>query len=127
MEEKQPEEKLTPPVHKVFDKCPQCGSTQRDGEMEFEYRKKAGLVHKDSFPGGLKQVIPLIDPIRPPPQSIMTPNMMKIPVMTYHFDTCADCGVIYRTKFEVVDQMIPVQAQPIRNAPGFNPFKTPHS
>lgn len=113
MEEEKKE--LSPPEHKVFDKCPQCGSTRRDGEMEINYRKQAGLLHKDAFPGGGSALqVPLVDPLHMPskPLIITAGNLTKIPVMTYHFDRCADCSTVYCPKFEVVEQVMQVQPQP---------------
>jgi hypothetical protein len=111
------EEKLSPPEHKVFDRCPQCGSTRRDGEMEILYRKQAGLLHKDAFPGGGGVLsVPLFDPTHPltKPLIITAGNLTKIPVMNYHFDRCADCGALYSPKVEVGDQIAQIQPQPQR-------------
>jgi hypothetical protein len=105
---KEEKEKLIPPVHKVFDKCPQCGSTERDVEMEFNYRRAMGIMHQDSFPNNsIAHQVSLQDTRHPSTPNLLTPGMIKVPVMTVSFDSCAKCGTMYRRKFQVEDQLVP--------------------
>jgi hypothetical protein len=114
------------PEHKVFDKCPVCGSKERDGDQEIKYLKAVGKLHADSFPLGIGQGIPLHDQDprhKAPKPLIITNNTTIIPLALYVFDTCADCGTYYRTHFTCEEQVVPVQPSPIRNQAGINPFK----
>lgn len=106
--EEEKKEQLTPPVHKVFDKCPQCGSTERDVEMEFNYRRAMGIMHQDSFPGNsIAHQVSLQDKKHSSAPNLVAPGMIKIPILTFSFDSCAKCGTVYRRKFQVEDQLVP--------------------
>lgn len=117
-------EKPIPPDHKVFDKCPHCGSTRRDGDEEIAYRVKAGLLSKD-FPGGVRLQVSIFDPKMMMKSTIMMPGMAKVSVMEYYFDSCAECGTLYRTKMAITEQQVPLQQQGPPPQHGFRPSGNP--
>lgn len=96
------EEKLAPPIHKIFLQCPHCGSTRRDLEEEIKYRKSIGLL-PPVYPEGMMDMLPLIDQSKPP--ALISADMTtKVPVVMMYKDRCADCGTLYSSKFEIVEQ-----------------------
>ena len=96
------EEKLAPPIHMVFTHCPHCGSSRRDLEEEIKYRKSIGLL-PPAYPEEMMDMLPLMDQSKPP--SLISADMTtKVPVALIYKDRCADCGTIYSSKFEIVEQ-----------------------
>ena len=95
----------------VFTKCPVCGSEERLGKQRIAELKEEGKLNKSSFPDGPVLTIPLLDPNHPP--SILLANSVKIPVLNYYWDACAnpECGSIYCWKFDQVEAQLPVQFQ----------------
>jgi hypothetical protein len=112
MTEEPKKEKMVVP--KVFDACPVCQSKVRLGAGWIQQLKDEGLIHKDSFNGGLMHQIPLLDEKHPP--SIIA-QTFKIPVILIYWDVC-ECGNMYCTKFDVVNAPAQVQTQqrPASNA-----------
>jgi hypothetical protein len=109
MEEPSNDGKVQTPV--VHDACPVCKSKVRIGEKLLQELRDAGLIHKDSFTAGLQHQVPLLDPLHPP---VVLGPTVKIRVLLISWD-CCECGIMYNTKFDVVEQVVPVQMQ--RGAP----------
>ena len=108
-----PEEKpkMTLPV--VFDRCPVCGGAKRLGLDYLNQLREEGLLHKDSFKGGMVHQVALVDQAHPP---AILAQVVNIKVLYIHWDICGDCGTQYCTKFNCVDTPAQVQVQPPPNA-----------
>lgn len=102
------------PFQKSFTKCPACQSEKRIGENLIQEQKQKRKLHKDSFPDGLVWQVPLFDETRPP--TILATNF-TVKIALIYWDVCADCGMIYCTKFSTVDAPAQLQRpqQPPRN------------
>lgn len=106
---------------KCFDSCPVCGSEERLAMNKINELKEQGVINKDSFIYGPVMQVALLDPTRPP--SILA-QTMTMRVLLVYWDTCGGCGINYCTRFEYVEQQVPVQFQ---NQAGkqFNPLGLP--
>jgi len=98
----------------TFSKCPQCGSEERVFEAIIKelketkalpngYGSKAPKHHT-----GIVQTLPLVDPNHPP---VILSSTVMVKAIEACIDYCADCGNMYMTHCEVIDQPVPVQIQ----------------
>lgn len=108
-----PKEKMVIP--RVFDACPVCHSKNRLGAGYIQQLKDEGILHKDSFNGGLMHQIPMLDQAHPP--AILGP-VLKVPIVLVYWDVC-ECGNMYCTKFDVVQQPMQMQMQRSQQRPPF--------
>jgi len=109
-----PEEKNLDFPIQGHEKCPQCGCKDRIGQTKIAELKKEGIIEETLFPkGSLTWPIPLFDqskPIRVSPLSITNP---KIPILSIHWDVCAnpDCLAMYITGVDFIMQEVKLPPQ----------------
>ena len=120
------EKKLDIPIQ-GHEKCPQCGCEDRIGQTKIAELKEEGVIDEKLFPEGkLTWPIPLFDqskPIRVSPLSIINP---KVPILSIHWDVCAnpDCLNMYITGVDFVMQEVklPPQGPATGKPPGRGPL-----
>ena len=112
-------EKMTLPV--VHDVCPVCKSPKRLAASYIQQMKDEGLLHKDALGAGLVHQIPLVDPAHAP--TIIGAHI-KVKILAVYWDVC-ECGIMYCTKFDVVETLAQVQMQAPQAPQGFrgSPYK----
>ncbi len=111
-----PGEAKPPLVFKTHDKCPVCGSREREGEKIFKRLREENYVGENT---PLEQAIQVqvMDQEKMKKQAMTSlTGMVKIKVIGYHWDVCSNCGTMYILKTVVTDVDAKVQMQP---APGF--------
>lgn len=92
----------------TYDACPLCGSKKRLGQEYIQQLKDEGLLHKDSFSGGLVHQVMLYDPAHQP---TVISQQFKIKVLTIYWDVCG-CGMMYCTRFDCVETPVQIQTPP---------------
>jgi len=79
----------------VFDKCPNCGSTETITKLAWDEQADKGRVDRDTPVAAEHLQLPLLDPKR------VIGIVSGILVLS--IDWCASCGGRYCTRAEVVD------------------------
>jgi len=95
---------MEPIIIKGADKCPQCGSEQKNVEEVMNDLRETGLIPKESFKEGIAIQAALYDPTR---QQVIA-TKFTIPIIQVRFEVCADCHTIYCTSVAVVFQQAEV-------------------
>lgn len=82
-----------------FKKCPNCGSTETVAELAVqEAEKTKGVRRETPFASLEKVIIPLANPGKT--------AKLTLPMVVCHYDVCANCGLRYCTKAEIIDAPI---------------------
>lgn len=112
-------EKKHPPFLVTHEKCPVCGSTERLGQQVVDELKKDKALPEAFAYAGVTLQAPLFDPMHPP--SILA-TAFTIKGLILCIDVCAnpDCGVVYCTRFDVVDRPAQIVPQPPPGQQGLN-------
>lgn len=83
-----------PTVIATFDKCPNCGSTERLAESLAKEVKERGLMRQE-----LENYVHILDGvIQDPQRASMLPIGSSMPAFTAHMDICRNCGAYYSVK-----------------------------
>ena len=114
-----------PLAFKTHEKCPVCGSQEREGEKIFARLREEGYVGEKT---PLEQIIQVqvMDQEKLQKQAVTSlTGKVKIKMIGYHWDVCSNCGNMYVTKTEVTDvdaklqmQQAPAPQGGFRNIPG---------
>ena len=98
----------------THDKCPVCGEKEGLVRIAMDDLREDSKIHKESFPEGIVNPIPLLDQKHPP--AVILAKSVKIPTINIYYEVCAnpDCGAMYCTKFDVTEIEMPVQFRQLR-------------
>lgn len=113
----------------IFDKCPNCGSTERLAETHMKQLKEEGYLSPE-YPVGMIFQTPLVDQAKMQKTVLSSlTGMTKIKVIVEYFDTCASCGTVYCTSWNMIEQDAKLSVQqpapppPQFRQPGLHPFR----
>ena len=105
----------------THDKCPHCGSTEREGEKIFKRLREEGYI-SDKTPFSNQFRVQVMDQEKLIKQAITSlSGKVKIKEIVYTWDVCCKCGTLYCLTVEEIDQDAMIQMQPAP-APGFRNF-----
>ena len=108
----------------THDKCPHCGSTEREGEKIFKRLREEGYI-SDKTPFSNQFRVQVMDQEKLKKQAVTSlSGKVKIKEIVYTWDVCCKCGTLYCLKVEEIEQDALIQMQPMPGAqrPPFRNF-----